>query len=290
MSQRWRVVDVSGTSTPIDVRPGRLVIDGDEIPLVDVSCILTGPDTRWSGSVVAMAAKYEVALLACDWRGVPIAYTLPWSSNTRVAARHIAQCDLSLPRKKNAWMRVVRAKILGQAANLPEPHASRLAELALQVRSGDPSNLEARAARMYWARLFADERFSRDTDGIGRNALLNYGYAVLRGVVLRSICVAGLMPGLAIFHRNRSNAFGLADDLIEPFRPAVDFVVRSLPPDTDLDDPLTRRALVAAISLPMRQSGMTVTSSITDLCQSYARYVEGDVDVLTVPTWTAAGG
>ena len=290
MSQRWRVIDLIAYDGPVDVRRGRIVADGTEVPLSDVACILTGTDTQWSGSLVAMAAKFEVPLVSCDWRGVPYSVTTPWSSNTRVATRHLAQCDLSLPRKKNAWMQLIRAKISGQASNLPSPHRERLLELAKSVRSGDPENLEARAARMYWARLFGSESFSRDLDGLGRNAHLNYGYAVLRGYVIRAIVTAGLIPGLGVFHRNRSNAFGLADDLIEPFRPAVDFAVMQLPPYASLDDRNVKAHLVAATSMPMGTTGTSVLSAINDLAQRYAMYAEGDIDRLPVPVWVRPDG
>lgn len=290
MSQRWRIIDLTAYPGPIAVRRGRIVIEGHDVPLADVACILTGPDTQWSGSLVAMAAKYQVPLAACDWRGVPIAVTTPWSSNTRVASRHLAQCDVSLPRRKNAWMQLVRAKINGQAANLPPQHRERLASLAKSVRSGDPENLEARAARMYWPRLFAGEGFSRDPDGFGRNALLNYGYAVLRGCVIRAIVTAGLIPTLGVYHRNRANVFGLADDLIEPFRPVVDFAVAHMDENASLDAPDVKARLVSATALPMGRAGTSVMAAINDLARRYAIYVEGETDRLAVPSWTAPNG
>lgn len=290
MSQRWRVLDLTQLSDEIEVRRGRLIARGVETPLADVACILTGTNTRWSGSMVALATKYEVPILACDWRGIPLAVTAPWSSNTRVAARHHAQVDLSVPRMKNAWMQIIRAKIKGQAANLADPTRSRLEELARGVRSGDPENLEARAARTYWSSLFPGESFSRDADLPGRNAQLNYGYAVLRGFVIRAIVTAGLIPTLGIFHRNRSNAYGLADDLIEPFRPAVDDVVRRLRPFDVLDDRNVKAHIVAVLSEPMGAAGLTVGSSINELAQRFAMYAEGDIDRLPVPHWVPPDG
>lgn len=290
MSQRWRVIDLSESSAEVSTRPGRIVVDGVEVPLSDVACILTGARTRWTGALVAKAAKYEVAILNCDWRGVPISYTLPWSANSRIATRHLAQCDLSLPRRKNAWMQVVRSKIRGQSSNLGEPHRTRIAEVVASVRSGDPDNIEARAARMYWPRLFPDETFSRDSAEGERNAHLNYGYAILRGHVIRAICVAGLLPGLGIFHRSRANAFGLADDLIEPFRPAVDFVVAQLPSSALLEDAVVKRHLASVAVLPMAHGLPSVAASINDLCQRFAIYVEGATDRLQVPTWVRPSG
>lgn len=290
MSQRWRVLDLLDFEGLIETRRGRLLVDGIEAPLDDVACILVGTKTSWSASVVSLSAKFEVPILACDWKGIPYAVTTPWSSNSRVATRHHAQCDLSLPRKKNAWMQIIRAKIRGQASNLGGSERVHLLSLADRVRSGDPENLEAQAARAYWSRLFPGEGFSRDYGGIGRNACLNYGYAVLRGNVVRAITIAGLLPSLGIFHRHRANAFGLADDLIEPFRPAMDFAVSLLDPYAALDDRDVKAHLVAATSTPMEQSGPSVMAAINDLAQRFAMYVEGDIDKLPVPTWSPPSG
>jgi CRISPR-associated protein Cas1 len=290
MSQRWRVIDLTEYSNEIETAPGHLIIQGQEIALSDVTCILTGGKTRWTGSMVHMVGKYEIPILSCDWRGIPIAVTTPWSTNSRIAARHHAQISLSLPRQKNAWMQVIRAKIQGQAANLDGAHASRLSALASSVRSGDPENLEAQAARMYWSRVFNDEHFSRDAKGQGRNLHLNYGYTVLRGSVIRAICAAGLLPSLGIFHHGRANAFGLADDLIEPFRPAVDYYVGALPASSDLKDPAVKKHLVSVVGNPMGISGASVGSSIDELAQRFAMYCEGEIDRLPVPQWVPPDG
>ncbi len=126
--------------------------------------------------------------------------------------------------RKRLWQQIVCAKIKAQAAALVELHGddNGIAVLATHVRSGDPKNLEARAARRYWPRLFADLDFRRHRENEDQNILLNYGYAVLRAIVARAICSAGLHPSLGIHHHNRYNAFCLADDLMEPYRPVVD--------------------------------------------------------------------
>ena len=289
----WRVVDVSDLSHPLLTRPGQLLAGDILVPLADVACIITGPATQWGSGVVAETSRFDIPVITCDWRGIPVACTYPWSTSSRVGARHIAQAKLSTPRQKNAWKQLVRAKILGQANNLRESHpehSERLRTLARSVRSGDPENLEARAARIYWGRLLPDEDFSRSREGGGRNDLLNYGYAVLRGFVIRSIVVSGMSPTLGIWHRNRANAFALADDLIEPFRPAVDYVVASLEPDASLNDRITKQALVAATAQAMAGSGATVATSILELTQSFARYVERQIPSVPVPTWLPPDG
>lgn len=293
MSTAWRVIDLTQTFHPIDIRPGRLIHSGTAIPLHDVAVILTGEATSWSGALIAEAARFDITILACDWRGIPIAGTLPWSHNTRIAARHHAQANLALPRKKNAWMRIVKAKIHGQASNL-QTHApdayERLQRLAQTVRSGDPTNVEAQAARTYWTRFLPGRTFTRHADGDGLNSALNYGYAVLRGYVVRSIITAGLSPTLGIWHHSRANPFGLADDLLEPFRPAVDHLARAV----DLDEPEltadTRHQLVSVLSTPMDKSGSTVSTAISDLAAHFARYAEHQERTLDVPTWQAPDG
>jgi CRISPR-associated protein Cas1 len=129
--------------------------------------------------------------------------------------------------RKRLWRQIVRAKIMAQAALLVELRGRDfgLGVLARHVRSGDPANIEARAARRYWPAVFADLNFRRQRDNEDQNVLLNYGYAVLRAIVARAISAAGLHPSLGIHHHNRYDAFCLADDLMEPFRPAVDHAV-----------------------------------------------------------------
>ncbi len=245
-----------------------------------------------------MAAKYDVPILTCDWRGIPIAGTFPWSHNSRVAARHHAQAELSLPRSKNAWMRIVKAKIRGQAGVLrvhSPGNADRLDALAGTVRSGDPHNVEAQAARYYWSHLFPAEGFSR-TPGLGQglNGFLDYGYTILRGYTIRAICVAGLWPTLGMWHHQRSNTFGLADDLMEPFRPAVDTLVKELQvtkAEDGLLDPDAKHQLVQVTSLSMtRGVGDTVATAISTLVQRFAIYIEGDVQSLEVPIWQEPDG
>ena len=293
MNVAWRVLDLTETSQPILVRRGGLVIGDQRLPLEDFACILTGETTQWNGELVALAAQHDVVILACDWRGIPISATLPWSPNTRIAARQQAQARLSVPRQKNAWMRVIKAKIQGQANNLwahsPGGYET-LSALAKVVRSGDPANIEARSARTYWSQFMPTERFVRDREQGGRNAQLNYGYAIVRGVTLRAICLSGLTPTLGIWHHNRANPFGLADDLMEPFRPAVEHVVRSLPQGAQLADPQVKAALVASVSMPMCGTGYTVSTCITQLSQDFANYVEGNLPVLAVPAWEPGDG
>lgn len=290
----WRVVDLMAFSGEVHTSRGRLVIDEIEVPLDEIGSVLIGTKTKFSGAMIQVCAKHEIPILTCDWRGLPVACTFPWSENSKIAARFRAQIESTVPKQKNAWMQIIKSKIEGQAQNLKfieSPNAAKLFELANRVRSGDPDNLEARAARTYWSSLYEEGTFSRNyelEDGI--NSALNYGYAILRSNVVRAICLAGLNPTIGIFHRNRSNPFCLADDLMEPFRPAVDFISA-----TDLIDVVTldrdsKSKLVEVLSLPMAKTGETVQTAIQNLTSRLAIYFEGNTLKLDVPSWTPNHG
>lgn len=267
--------------------------DGDEtiVPLADVATVLLGLKVSVGAAVLHQLAEFDVVTLICGWSGTPAAGMYAWSEHTRVGARQRAQAFMTLPRRKNAWGQLIRAKVAGQAANLRHVDHDDwrvLAAMAGDVRSGDPKNVEGRAARYYWVRLFDedDEGFCRTPQGgTGRNLLLDYGYAVLRGHGVRAVLAAGLSSCLGIFHRNRSNAFNLVDDLIEPYRPAIDCVVADLPSDASLEDRTVKQALVAASSQAFGFDGVSVAASLTDLAQRLGRYAEGHIDKLAVPAW-----
>lgn len=227
-------------------------------------------------------------MMLCDWRGVPQAVTLPWSGHSRIAARQIAQAQASADLKAEVWGHLARAKLRGQAATLRAvkprfaPHLDQLAE---QVGPGDPSNLEATGARHYWRHLWGAQ-FVRDTDGGDRiNALLNYGYGILRGQGVRAVLSAGLVPSLGIAHSHRANPFNLVADLMEPFRPVVDSAVVRLPPYSSLKKVETKKLLVAAMQVPFGDSGVSAAAELGMLAQRYGRFVEGDSDVFTVNAW-----
>jgi CRISPR-associated protein Cas1 len=201
---------------------------------------------------------------------------------------------MSAPRRKNAWGQIVRAKIAGQAANLRclgHPEWRRLERMAGQVRSGDPTNMEGSAARFYWPRMFEGSGFSRvPQGGFGHNAMLDYGYAVLRGFGVRAVLSAGLAGAIGLFHSNRSNPFNLVDDLIEPFRPAVDWAVAMMPEDSCVEDPSVRHQLVASCSQTFGADGLSVVATLNDLAQQFGRYAENQVDRLRVLAWSGPRG
>jgi CRISPR-associated protein Cas1 len=285
----WRVVDLISYEGEVHSGRGRIKVGETEVPLEEINCLLIGAKTRLSGGVVLICANSQIPILTCDWKGIPVACTYPWSENSKIAKRFHAQIDATVPQQKNAWMQVVKAKISGQAANLEfigHPNGTRLFEIADKVRSGDPDNFEASAARTYWSSLYEKGSFSRQPgEGEGMNAVLDYGYAVLRGCVVRAICEAGLNPTIGIFHRNRSNPFCLADDLMEPFRPAVDFISLSEVNGIQELDREIKAKIVAVLSSPIRDTGETVQTAISMLASRLAIYFEGNSRKLEVLAW-----
>lgn len=182
---------------------------------------------------------------------LPAGMMLPLDAHHIQTERHRAQVEAGAPVKKRIWQALISAKIALQSAVLLHfvGRDSGLLPMSKRVRSGDPDNLEAQAAQRYWPILFGAE-FRRDRDANGVNALLNYGYAVVRAAIARAIVASGLIPSLGVFHRNRSNPFCLADDLLEPYRPYVDWRVRLLVNEVgdkalDLDNRETRAALLS---------------------------------------------
>jgi CRISPR-associated protein Cas1 len=199
---------------------------------------------------------------------------------------------------------LVQAKVRAQAANLSPGTGPRrkLEALARQVRSGDPDNVEAQAARVYWSAWLTDARtaageadtvFRRDPDGIGPNALLNYGYAVLRAAVARALVAHGLLPALGLHHSNRSNAFCLADDLLEPLRPLVDRQVRELywAGQLELDQP-TKAALLELLAAEVETAGRTgpLLVALHTYCSSLVACFRGEAAALDVPRRCSSAG
>lgn len=231
-------------------RGGALVAS---VPVKEIAVIiLAHPRVTCTQSLFCALMESGGALVTCDRQHLPAGMLLPTAGHFAQAERFAAQASAKQPRKKRVWKQIVRQKILAQADTLAtvrgETHGLR--ELAKQVRSGDPSNVEAQAARRYWGALFAEDGFRRRREGGGANSLLNYGYAVLRAIVARAICAAGLHPSLGVHHHNRYNAYCLADDLMEPYRPLVDEVVVELVGSYGADvelDRTTKPALLEAV-------------------------------------------
>jgi CRISP-associated protein Cas1 len=191
-------------------------------------------EVTYTHAALATLADHGASLVVCSDDHLPAAIMLPISSHTEQIWRIQDQIDCSKVLKKQLWTKLVKAKIRAQAENLePDtPARRRLIQMVKEVKSDDTTNVEAQAARVYWQALFppkGDFKFKR-SPGQRKppNAFLDYGYAILRAAIARALVGAGLMPAIGIHHSNRSNAFCLADDLIEPLRPMIDRRVREI--------------------------------------------------------------
>lgn len=229
-----RTIEISGQGNHLSVSEGSLCIrqGGEElarVPLEDIGLlILDAPTTTYTHSVVTEVLAAGAVIVPCGRDHHPAGLFLP-QENTLLTQRLLAQAAAPVPLRKGLWKQVVQAKIRSQCGALPPGSPARplLVKLVGQVRSGDPTNVEAHAARVYWPALLGSE-FRRSPEGPPPNSLLNYGYMVLRSCVARAVCGAGLHPALGLHHHHRGNPFCLADDLLEPLRPLVDVRVRAL--------------------------------------------------------------
>jgi CRISPR-associated protein Cas1 len=202
-------------------------------PIEDIGVIvLDNRQITLTHSVLEKLLENDVALITCDHRGLPVGLMLPLSGNTTQNERFRAQLEASVPLKKQLWQQTIQSKIRNQAAMLKQVRgetAKNMLVWADSVRSGDLDNLEARAAAYYWKNLYPSlTEFVRGREGMTPNNLLNYGYAILRATVARGLVVSGLLPTLGIHHHNRYNAYCLADDIMEPYRPFVDELVTKI--------------------------------------------------------------
>lgn len=201
------------------------------------------------------------AVITCDNRSMPVGLMLPLCGNSVQSERFRDQIDASLPLKKQLWQQTIKAKIRNQAAVLTHwtsKETGCMRRWENDVKSGDPDNLEGRAAAYYWKTLFSDfdelKDFTRDRDGIYPNNILNYGYAVLRAVVARAIVSSGMLPTLGIHHHNRYNAYCLADDIMEPYRPYVDEIVFAIVKEFDgKEQDMTKDIKAKLLSIPITE-------------------------------------
>lgn len=231
-----RLIDISESGAVLSLEDGLLAIrpsgqPKQVVPLSEIGALVTSHrNVVFTQSLLAALGKSGVTVVCCDERHHPASMLLPLDSHFTQAERFRAQADATQPMKKRIWQEIVRAKLEMQARVLLLLHGADagLPQLARRVRSGDPDNIEATAAQRYWPLLFGDTAFRRGNEQDKRNAMLNYGYAVLRAVTARAICASGLHPSFGVNHRNRYNAFCLADDLMEQARPLVDYRVADL--------------------------------------------------------------
>lgn len=242
----------------------------------------------------AMSALLEtnVAVVSCNNQSMPIGMMLPLASNSIQSERFRHQIDASLPLRKQLWAQTVRQKIINQQSVLAQNTSIEtrcMRVWANAVKSGDPENQEGRAAAYYWHHLFPDiPNFVRGREEEPPNNLLNYGYAILRAVIARSLVASGLLPTLGIHHHNRYNAYCLADDIMEPYRPFVDATVIRIMQKYRLFSVLTLQIKAELLQVPVldvmiegKRSPLMVAAGIT--AASLARCYRGDIRQISYP-------
>lgn len=225
------------------------------IPIEDIGVVvLDNRQITITQGVVEALLENNCAIITCDNAHLPVGLMLPLCGNTTQSERFRLQIDASLPLKKQLWQQTVQCKIRNQAAVLQNTRNAIVKNMlawAGEVKSGDSDNLEGRAAAYYWRNLFSDILgFTRDRNGLPPNNLLNYGYAILRAVVARALVGSGLLPTLGIHHHNRYNAYCLADDIMEPYRPYVDALVCRLVSDGHITEELTTELKRELLQIP----------------------------------------
>ena len=242
-----RILDIADEPAELHVRHEQLVIerqDGEKptVPLADLAVLVVShPRVTFSQSVLSGLVERNGAFVVCNAKGLPVGMLMPLDAHYLQTERIAHQTEVSAPCRKRIWQQIVKAKVRAQARALERVrgHDAGLTALADRVKSGDPDNVEAQAARRYWGPLFDDSSFRRKREAEDQNRFLNYGYAVLRAIVARAVCAVGLHPSIGLHHHNRYNSFCLADDLMEPFRPIVDQAavacVDTFGPDAPMD-------------------------------------------------------
>ena len=223
-------------------------------PVEDIGVVVLDNKQITTSGVLEALLENNSAVITCDSKSMPVGLMLPLYGNTTQNERFRQQLEASLPLKKQLWQQTIRAKIENQATALRKCIGEEMKCMriwAADVKSGDSDNLEARAAAFYWKNLFSDiDGFTREREGIPPNNLLNYGYAILRAVVARALVTSGLLPTLGIHHHNRYNAYCLADDIMEPYRPYVDELVFGIVRSEMRYEELTKELKIQLLGIP----------------------------------------
>ena len=291
-----KVVEFATPGTRLSVANRQLVIERPEVakatlPIEDLGVVIVDNlQTVYTHAVLTELMAAGATLIVSDEYHLPAGMLLPLDAHTTQTESHRAQAEASEPIKKQAWQALIVAKLAQQAAVLSHFTGADagLGELAKRVRSGDAENLEAQGAQRYWPVLFG-KSFRRHREGKPPNDLLNYGYAVLRAATARAIVAAGLIPTLGVHHRHRANPFCLADDLIEPYRPYVDWRAKTLCAESDtpprIDEKPVRAALLSLFNETVVVGGKRspILLALHASAASLARALTGGERTLALP-------
>ncbi|TDB38739.1 MAG: type II CRISPR-associated endonuclease Cas1 [Actinobacteria bacterium] len=287
----FRTVVISNEAE-LHVQSGQLVAVQAQtvwIPLEDIAVlVLEHPRTNISAAALSLLAEQGVAVAVCDGKHMPTGLLLPHCRHSRQLAVTRQQLGQTLPQRKRLWQRIVRSKIENQAACLELLDlggAAKLREYAAAVQSGDASGMEAAAARLYFRRLIPDAT-RRSPEGPG--ASLNYGYAILRAAVARALVGHGFYPAIGVHHDSQLNAFNLADDILEPYRPFADYLAVSRSVDVKVRTGRQTLVSVLQLSCSLQDRLHSILTAIEATASSLAKAMsEKDAALLAVPRLSA---
>lgn len=261
-------------------------------PIEDIGFIIVEhPEVSISVPALNELTDNNVSVVFCDKKKMPKTMLMPLEGNTTQQESYKYQIDASAPMKKNIWKQLVECKIKNQALLLNKvgKNGDVLKQYYMNVKSGDTDNREGAAAREYWGRIF-NEGFKREREGEPPNNLLNYGYTILRAAVARALISSGLYPAFGVFHRNRYNAFPLADDVMEPYRPFVDEIVFHLYYDDmvkELDNHSKGKLLRVLFSdVKMGKVNRPLENALSLTTASLLKIFKGEIDKLSLPMIT----
>lgn len=298
-----RTLEISREGAHLSIRNRQLMVTPHNrreagvrsFPCEDIGMICVDhPRTTFSSQALVELMTNGAVVALCGSRHLPVGLLLPLTTHTEVVQRLQDQIAVPLVRRKQLWKQIVQAKIRAQADNIEEPTArAYLSAMARRVRSGDAGNMEAQAAKFYWAHFLGNgAAFRRDTGGCDSlNSMLNYGYAVIRAAVARALVSAGFHAALGLHHTNRSNPFCLADDLIEPLRPIADRRARALyRAGREELDQRAKADLLALLSVTVKMGGTIGPLSVVlhRVTGAFGRCLTDRSTTIEFPIWAAS--
>lgn len=296
-----RIIEIANPAR-LSVRDSQLVIERPQpeqlilpftTPISEIAVLLLAhPQVTLSQAVLSRIAEAGGSVVTIDGKFLPASMQLPVQAHFLQTERFARQMQLSLPTRKRLWQQIVRAKIRTQGELLKEIRGNDAGLIAMsaRVRSDDAGNLEAQGARRYWSLIFGDPKFRRGAEGPDQNRHLDYGYTVLRAAVARALCAAGLHPSIGLRHKNRYDAFCLAADLMEPFRPLVDRRViqwiSSHNPAEELDS-VTKNWIIGATTARYicDHQQRTLFDILLRTANSLAQCVTGELREIGIPSF-----
>lgn len=281
----------------LSLRLAQMIVEREEdtrtVPIEDVGVvILDHKQITITHALIDALLANNVAIITSNDKHLPVGLMLPLDGNTLQSERFHAQINASEPLKKQMWQQTVVAKILGQAhvLGMQNIEHGNMFAWAKNVRSGDTENMEARAAAYYWRNMFEKDSFIRDPQGLPPNNLLNYGYSVIRAMMARALVGAGLLPTLGIHHHSRYDAYCLADDIMEPYRPFVDIKVLEMWQSGGVTSDISseqKRELLGITTMDVMINGhrSPMMLAIQTTAQSVQKCFSGDARKIVYPDW-----